>query len=208
MESGYHFAPKGECGVDGQATGTFPSEALGYPSGARWISTARSTRSRWSGTKTRCGISWTGRSPNELTRFHVPIIPRWPFYLILNTAVSPFGLPEALECGRDLYHYVDYVRVYQRATKTVDDKVWAFLFAATVWCLAALGIAACCAMRPAGDEDEDSSHAFALGGLGGVDHERGARRFSRRTASTARASKYRGGSRGTARRDGRRAGRT
>ena len=26
-------------------------------------------------------------------------------------------------------------------------------------------------MRPAGDEDEDLSHAFALGGLGGVDHK-------------------------------------
>jgi len=47
----------------------------------------------------------------ELTAFHVPIIPRWPFYLILNTAVSPFGLPDALECDYDLYHYVDYVRV-------------------------------------------------------------------------------------------------
>ena len=54
-----------------------------------------------------------GTLTNELTRFHVPIIPRWPFYLILNTAVSPFGLPEALQCERDLYHYVDYVRVYQ-----------------------------------------------------------------------------------------------
>ena len=171
VESGYHFAPKGECGVDGQATGTFPSEALGYPSGAKmdFHSAFHTFAVEWDKDALRYFVD--GTLTNELTRFHVPIIPRWPFYLILNTAVSPFGLPEALECGRDLYHYVDYVRVYQRATKAVDDKVWAFLFAAVFGCLAALGIAACCAMRPAGDEDEDSSHAFALGGLGGVDHK-------------------------------------
>ena len=125
VESGYHFAPKGECGVDGQATGTFPSEALGYPSGAKmdFHSAFHTFAVEWDKDALRYFVD--GTLTNELTRFHVPIIPRWPFYLILNTAVSPFGLPEALECGRDLYHYVDYVRVYQRATKTVDDKVWA-----------------------------------------------------------------------------------
>ena len=34
---------------------------------------------------TRLTLSFIG------IRFHVPIIPRWPFFLILNTAVSPFG---------------------------------------------------------------------------------------------------------------------
>ena len=165
VESGYHFAPKGECGVDGQATGTFPSEALGYPAGAKldFHSAFHTFAVEWDKDSLKYFVD--GQLTNELTRFHVPIIPRWPFYLILNTAVSPFGLPEALECERDLYHYVDYVRVYQRATKTVDDKVWVFLVTAVGGCLAALCLAACCAMRPGGDAYEEArASAFSLGG--------------------------------------------
>jgi len=63
---------------------------------------------------------------SEITRFHVPIIPRWPFFLILNTAVSPFGLPDALDCDTDLYHYVDYVRVYKRVSKSVGGGCMCF----------------------------------------------------------------------------------
>jgi hypothetical protein len=58
-----------------------------------------------------CRYNEDGVKTMELTSFHVPIIPRWPFYLILNTAVSPFGLPDALECDYDLYHYGGAVQV-------------------------------------------------------------------------------------------------
>ena len=176
VESGYHFAPKGECGVDGQATATFPSEALGYAPGAKmdFHSDFHTFAVEWDKDSLKYFVD--GSLVNELTRFHVPIIPRWPFYLILNTAVSPFGLPEALECERDLYHYVDYVRVYQRATKTVDNKVWAFLAMATTGCLAALCLAACCAMRPGGDADEEEDPvSFSPGGRGGFGSSPGAR---------------------------------
>ena len=57
------------------------------------------------------------------------------------------------------------------------------------------------ARQARGDEDEDLSHAFALGGLGGVDHK-GAREILSRTASTARVVS--GRVEGTARRGGRR----
>ena len=171
VESGYHFAPKGECGVDGQATATFPSPAGDgtvdgtFPRKMDFHSSFHTFAVEWDKESLKYFVD--GQLTNELTRFHVPIIPRWPFYLILNTAVSPFGLPEALQCERDLYHYVDYVRVYQRATKTVDDKVWVFLATAVGGCFAVLFLAACCAMRPRGDEyeEEDAYHALSPGAI-------------------------------------------
>jgi beta-glucanase (GH16 family) len=169
VESGYHFAPKGECGVDGLASSTFPSpdgDGTGdgtFPRKMDFHGSFHTFAVEWDKESLKYFVD--GTLTNELTRFHVPIIPRWPFYLILNTAVSPFGLPEALQCERDLYHYVDYVRVYQRATKTVDDKVWVFLATAIGGCLAVLFLAACCAMRPRGEEyeEEDAYHALSPG---------------------------------------------
>ena len=95
-----------------------------------------------------------GVQTSELTSFHVPIIPRWPFYLILNTAVSPYGLPDALDCDYDMYHYVDYVRVYRRVTKGAESRVWVFLASAAAGLVLVLALAACCAMRSALDDDD------------------------------------------------------
>ena len=95
-----------------------------------------------------------GVQTSELTSFHVPIIPRWPFYLILNTAVSPYGLPDALDCDYDMYHYVDYVRVYRRVAKGAESRVWVFLASAAAGLVLVLALAACCAMRSALDDDD------------------------------------------------------
>ena len=159
VESGYHFAPKGECGVDGSARQTFPSEM-----GAKmdFHSDFHVFAVEWD--KASLTYFVDGVPTMELTSFHVPIIPRWPFYLILNTAVSPFGLPEALDCDYDLYHYVDYVRVYRREVREVDNRVWWFLYLAVGGLTMALALAACVVMRQVrADEEEESERSAHLG---------------------------------------------
>lgn len=165
VESGYHFAPKGECGVDGLARQQFPAE-LGER--ADFHTDFHVYAVEWD--KESLTYFVDGVVTMELSSFHVPIIPRWPFYLILNTAVSPFGLPEALECDYDLYHYVDYVRVYRRQVKEVHSEVWWFLSLAVGGLLLALGLAACVVMRQAAvealEEEGEEGRLSVSGGAG------------------------------------------
>ena len=149
VESGYHFAPKGECGVDGSAKSQYPSDV-----GTRkdFHSDFHVFAVEWDKNALRYFVD--GVQTSELTSFHVPIIPRWPFYLILNTAVSPYGLPDVLDCDYDMYHYVDYVRVYRRVAKGAESRVWVFLASAAAGLVLVLALAACCAMRSALDDDE------------------------------------------------------
>ena len=86
----------------------------------------------------------------------MPIVPRWPFYLILNTEMSPFGMPDAMtECDGDFFHYVDYVRVYRRAEVAVHANVYRFLSLAAIGALVTLSCAACVALRRNLDDDDD-----------------------------------------------------
>lgn len=123
VESGYHFAPQGECGVDGYARSAYPApldDKVDFSDGFHTFAV------EWS--KETLTFFVDGHVVNELSQFNVPIIPRWPFYLILNTAVSPFGMPDALDqCADDMFHYVDYVRVYKRAAVRLSSDVWHFL---------------------------------------------------------------------------------
>lgn len=129
VETGYHFAPKGECGAEGYSRSAYP------PVLERQIdfSVAFHTYAvEWS--KESLTFFVDGRPVHQLSRFNVPIIPRWPFYLILNTAVSPFGMPAALgeDCAEDMFHFVDYVRVYKRASAVVTQDVYRFLIFSVV----------------------------------------------------------------------------
>lgn len=192
VESGYHFAPKGECGVDGSAKSQFPPEV-----GARmdFHSDFHVYAVEWDKNALRYFVD--GVQTSELTSFHVPIIPRWPFYLILNTAVSPYGLPDALDCDYDMYHYVDYVRVYRRVAKGAESRVWVFLASAAAGLVLVLALAACCAMRSALDDDDggesddgvdrgadDATVALALAG-GGYRRGAGPRRENLRLFDNA-----------------------
>lgn len=186
VESGYHFAPKGECGVDGQAIGTYPSEP-NYPAGTKmdFHSEFHTFVVEWDKESLKYFVD--GELANELTRFHVPIIPRWPFFLILNTAVSPFGLPEALECDSDLYHYVDYVRVYKRVAVEVKESVYVFLVGAVGAMAFILLLAACCAMRRGAEDFDDGDLQFGSAQLvreKGYDSEDGIDRSGGRLGSS------------------------
>ena len=93
---------------------------------------------------------------NVLDRLTVPIVPRWPFYLILNTEMSPFGMPDAMtECDGEFFHYVDYVRVYRRAEVAVHANVYRFLSLAAIGALVTLSCAACVALRRNLDDDDE-----------------------------------------------------
>jgi len=83
--------PQGECGVDGVARSLYPKEI-----GERndFHSDFHVFAVEWEKGSLKYFVD--GEMTMELTSFHVPIIPRWPFYLILYTAVSPFGLLGAL----------------------------------------------------------------------------------------------------------------
>jgi hypothetical protein len=160
VEAGYHFAPQGECGVDGEAKAQYP------PSGGSDDLTNLNLRGDFHSEFHVFAVEWDKRGlayfvdgveTLRLSQFHVPIIPRWPFYVALSTAVSAFGMPDALECDYDSYHYVDYVRVYRRETRGVDGKVWTFLGSSVAGLAVALVLVACCAARNALDEDEGAT---------------------------------------------------
>ena len=123
VESGYHFAPKAECGAEGYARSAFPpflEQPIDFSTDFHTFAV------EWS--KESLTFFVDDHPVHHISRFNVPIIPRWPFYLILNTAVSPFGMPAALnECDGDMFHYVDYVRVYKKTSATLSPDVWRFL---------------------------------------------------------------------------------
>ena len=123
VESGYHFAPKSECGAEGFARTAYPhlmEHPIDFSAGFHTFAV------EWH--KETLSFFVDGHRVQHLSRFNVPIIPRWPFYLILNTAVSPFGMPAALtECDDDMFHYIDYVRVYKRSAARLSPDVWRFL---------------------------------------------------------------------------------
>ena len=164
VEAGYHFAPQGECGVDGEAKAQYPPQSGGTGSDDNPLTDhLNNLRGDFHSEFHVFAVEWDKRSlayfvdgveTLRLSQFHVPIIPRWPFYVALSTAVSAFGMPDALECDYDSYHYVDYVRVYRRETRGVDGKVWTFLGSSVAGLAVALALVACCAARNALDEDE------------------------------------------------------
>ena len=150
VETGYHFAPKGECGAEGYSRSAYP------PMLERQIdfSVAFHTYAvEWS--KESLTFFVDGRPVHQLSRFNVPIIPRWPFYLILNTAVSPFGMPAALgeDCAEDMFHFVDYVRVYKRASAVMTQDVYRFLIFSVVT-LCAFVVVSFFALRGAYNREE------------------------------------------------------
>ena len=142
VEAGYHFAPKSECGVDGHQRRQFPPE-LGQR--GDFHSDFHVYAVEWSKDSLKYFVD--DEVVMELTGFHVPIIPRWPFFVALDTAVSPFGLPDALKCDYDLYHYIDYVRVYRREMKGVKEKVLYFWMFALAFLGLTLGVGACLVTR-------------------------------------------------------------
>ena len=150
VESGYHFAPKAECGAEGFSRSAYPpmmDPAIDFSADFHTYAV------EWS--KDSLTFTVDGHPVHHLTRFNVPIIPRWPFYLILNTAVSPFGMPAALnQCDDDMFHYVDYVRVYKRASVQVNADVWRFLSFSVV-VLITFVAASVCTLRRAFNRDVD-----------------------------------------------------
>lgn len=150
VESGYHFAPKAECGAEGFSRSAYPpmmDPAIDFSADFHTYAV------EWS--KDSLTFTVDGHPVHHLTRFNVPIIPRWPFYLILNTAVSPFGMPAALnQCDDDMFHYVDYVRVYKRASAQVNADVWRFLSFSVV-VLITFVAASVCTLRRAFNRDVD-----------------------------------------------------
>ena len=170
VEAGYHFAPQGECGVDGEAKAQYPPQSGGTGSDDNPLTdNLNNLRGDFHSEFHVFAVEWDKRSlayfvdgveTLRLSQFHVPIIPRWPFYVALSTAVSAFGMPDALECDYDSYHYVDYVRVYRRETRGVDGKVWTFLGSSVAGLAVALALVACCAARNALDEDEGATDDY------------------------------------------------
>ena len=99
VESGYHFAPGGVCGARSEARGrhrvvknlNLDGEFHAYAV-------------EWDKSSLRFYVD--GVLTNVLDRLTVPIVPRWPFYLILNTEMSPFGMPDATTNATRLFHHV------------------------------------------------------------------------------------------------------
>ena len=151
VESGYHFAPKAECGAEGFARTAYPhlmEPPIDFSAGFHTFAV------EWH--KETLTFFVDGRRVQHLSRFNVPIIPRWPFYLILNTAVSPFGMPAALtECDDDMFHYVDYVRVYKRASARLSPDVWRFLAFSGVVLVAFIVVSFCTLRRAFNREARD-----------------------------------------------------
>jgi len=172
VESGYHFAPQGECGVDGYARSAYPSPLdvkIDFSDDFHVFAV------EWN--KESLTFYVDGHVVNELSQFNVPIIPRWPFYLILNTAVSPFGMPEALEqCADDMFHYVDYVRVYKRAAVRLSPEVWHFLtFSAVV--LVSFIVVSVVALHGAYKREEDTFYTTAYDEYG-VEYRKPVKQFT------------------------------
>jgi len=150
VESGYHFAPQGRCGVDSEARGRHPAKNLNLDQEFHTFAV------EWDKSSLRYYVDDV--LTNVLDKFAVPIVPRWPFYLILNTEMSPFGMPDAMtECEGDFYHHVDYVRVYKRAEVAVHVNVYRFLSFAAIGALATLSCVACIALRRTLDDDEQGA---------------------------------------------------
>ena len=151
VESGYHFAPKAECGAEGFARTAYPhlmEPPIDFSAGFHTFAV------EWH--KETLTFFVDGHRVQHLSRFNVPIIPRWPFYLILNTAVSPFGMPAALtECDDDMFHYVDYVRVYKRASARLSPDVWRFLAFSGVVLVAFIVVSFCTLRRAFNREARD-----------------------------------------------------
>jgi hypothetical protein len=148
VESGYRFAPGGVCGASSEARGRHRVQNLNLDGEFHAFAV------EWDKSSLRYYVD--GVLTNVLDRLTVPIVPRWPFYLILNTEMSPFGMPDAMtECDGDFFHYVDYVRVYRRAEVAVHANVYRFLSLAAIGTLVTLSCAACVAMRRNLDDDDD-----------------------------------------------------
>ena len=148
VESGYRFAPGGVCGASSEARGRHRVQNLNLDGEFHAFAV------EWDKSSLRYYVD--GVLTNVLDRLTVPIVPRWPFYLILNTEMSPFGMPDAMtECDGEFFHYVDYVRVYRRAEVAVHANVYRFLSLAAIGTLVTLSCAACVAMRRNLDDDDD-----------------------------------------------------
>jgi hypothetical protein len=159
VESGYHFAPQGRCGVDSEARSRHPAKNLNLDQEFHTFAV------EWDKSSLRYYVDDV--LTNVLDKFAVPIVPRWPFYLILNTEMSPFGMPDAMtECEGDFYHHVDYVRVYKRAEVAVHVNVYRFLSFAAIGALATLSCVACIALRRTLDDDEQGARDEDGGGRG------------------------------------------
>ena len=152
VESGYRFAPGGVCGASSEARGRHRVQNLNLDGEFHAFAV------EWDKSSLRYYVD--GVLTNVLDRLTVPIVPRWPFYLILNTEMSPFGMPDAMtECDGDFFHYVDYVRVYRRAEVAVHANVYRFLSLAAIGTLVTLSCAACVALRRNLDDDDDDEWA-------------------------------------------------